>query len=820
MGKKGKPMKKRTLLFLFLILLFTGLIHAEDSRIKKIEESELPDSFCPTAQHGDFLITNGKLSAIVGAGERPLQSGYLNLPQQNTKGSLLAFAPHRKGIKSLCNIGSPNLTVGGKHYRIIYSEISQMPGDSGALALSASATLHEDSLSLDIKTTYRFLFEAGRIEIRSALKNTGPDIPKDVSYGLIMRPDHGYSFSPFHKERFPLLNFRVYPMDGYSLAWINRAPAADPAALAEGATIEVHFTLLLENDPESLLQTIYEDLGQQVETATVQVRNKQSEWHEIIVSEAATSIVFYRNFSRNSLSAIPLPKGIYQIKAHLFPSVREAVLEVGDRPADIIFEQKESSTLQLKIRSSAGEPIPGKVTFIGLDPTRSPYFMPDNPLESGRSWETFKNSRFPGKEGIDIHLHPGVFLIFASCGPEYSMDKKVMEVFSGDRRELTFVIDRVIETPGLISVDPHLHTYYSDGRMNIAERLSSVAAEGVDVAISADHNYITDYRPALKKLGLEDRLAVIIGEEITKGGLIHYNTYPMSPDPRAYNNGAILPLQDRVTPMFEASRNKDPGALVQVNHPRSGQIGYFNTHLLDEDSAASAREDIDLTFDVLEVLNGPYFSGNNEKSIEDWFHLLNRGFYFPAVASSDAHVIDRGEPGYSRTYVMQVKDNPAEMNEKTLIRAIKEGKTFLSNGPILTFRVNGDLGPGDFATISGGNVRISLRIESAPWISISEARLIINGRRSIIFPVTDGTDVLRFQQEIGLILAKDSYIAAEVTGGRSLFPVCQRPSRTGYEDNAAIPYALTNPVFIDVDGNGRFDPPIKEKIRFIRTPGI
>lgn len=811
-------MKKNFLLSLFLIFLFTGLIFAQDTRIKKMEETDLPDSFCPTAEPGDFLITDGRLSAIVGAGERPLQSGYLNLPQQNTKGSLLAFAPHRRGIKSLCNIGSPSLTVGGKTYNIVYGEIRQASGDSGAVVLTASAALNEDNLSLEIMTTYRFVFETERIEILSTLKNTGPDIPQDVSYGLIMRPDHGYSFSPFHKERSPQMNFRVYPMAGYSIAWINRARVSDPAALAAGSSIDAHFSLLLEEDPGSLLQKIYGELDIPVETATVHIKNKQSEWHEIIVSAAATSIIFFRHFSRNPMMTVPLPKGLYQVKAHLFPAVREAFLEVGGKPADVIFEQRESGLLHLKIRNSAGEPVPGKVTFIGLDPTRSPYFMPDNPLDSGRSWETFKNSRFPDREGTEVALPPGVFLIFASCGPEYSMDKKIMEVFSENRLELTFVIDRVVETPGLISVDPHLHTYNSDGRMNIAERLRSVAAEGVDVAISADHNFITDYRPELKKLSLEDRLAVIIGEEITKGGSIHYNTYPMSHDPHAFNNGAVLPLQDRVTPMFEASRNRDPGALIQVNHPRSGQIGYFNTHLLDADSAATVREDFDLNFDVLEVLNGPFFAGNNEKSIEDWFHLLNRGYYFPAVASSDAHVIDRGEPGYSRTYVMQAQDNPAALNEKALIRAIKEGKTFLSNGPILTFRVNGDLGPGDHATINDGKVTISLLIESAPWISISEARLIINGRRSIIFPVMDGTDVLRFQQEIGLTLIKDSYIAAEVLGRRSLFPVCQRPSRTGYEGNAATPYALTNPVFIDVDGNGRFDPPIKEKIRLVKAP--
>lgn len=33
--------------------------------------------------------------------------------------------------------------------------------------------------------------------------------------------------------------------------------------------------------------------------------------------------------------------------------------------------------------------------------------------------------------------------------------------------------------------------------------------------------------------------------------------------------------------------------------------------------------------------------------------------------------------------------------------------------------------------------------------------------------------------------------------------------------DATIPYALTNPVFVDVDGNGKFDPPLLKKIESV-----
>jgi hypothetical protein len=59
----------------------------------------------------------------------------------------------------------------------------------------------------------------------------------------------------------------------------------------------------------------------------------------------------------------------------------------------------------------------------------------------------------------------------------------------------------------------------------------------------------------------------------------------------------------------------------------------------------------------------------------------------------------------------------------------------------------------------------------------------------------------------------------ELTGTGSLYPVVQVRSRSGQLVDAVTPYALTNPVFVDVDGNGRFDPPLPRVIRPLPTDG-
>ncbi|MCK4556061.1 MAG: hypothetical protein KAU47_00990, partial [Candidatus Aminicenantes bacterium] len=150
-----------------------------------------------------------------------------------------------------------------------------------------------------------------------------------------------------------------------------------------------------------------------------------------------------------------------------------------------------------------------------------------------------------------------------------------------------------------------------------------------------------------------------------------------------------------------------------------------------------------------------------------------------------------------------------------LSRAILKGQSFASNGPIVEFKVNGKYTSGDTFTSKTGEVNVSVKVLSAPWIAVDEVRLIVNGERQIIFPVKTSKKIIQkfSQPSLSWTLTEDSYIIVEVLGKESLYPVLQRSSWSGFSTNATLPYALTNPVFVDVDGNGKFDPPLPEKIK-------
>ena len=419
---------------------------------------------------------------------------------------------------------------------------------------------------------------------------------------------------------------------------------------------------------------------------------------------------------------------------------------------------------------------------------------------------------------LELELPVGSYLVSASRGPEHTLDQTVVEVLADQLTELRFLVERVVDTEGLVAVDPHMHTLRSDGSVTAEERVKSVVAEGVEVAVATDHFFRHDLTPAAEAVGLKDYLIVIAGSEISIRNPLDYeytldfNLYPLGPNEDGWS--AVETLSGEVAPIFEATRKRYPDALIQINHPRYSSWDYLNSYQLDPDSAATAREGFWTGFDVLEVLNGPSLrSSNNSKTIRDWLNLLARGFFFPAVASSDAHQIDTEETGYSRTYAYVTGRDLKNIDVATIIGSLKRGRSFVTNGPIVELTVDDRYLPGDTLSAVDGEVEISIEVRAAPWISVEEVRLIVNRETVRLLPVeAPRGSVRRLQRDVRLELADDAFIVVEVTGKGSLYPVVQMRSKSGLGADAVTPYALTNPVFVDVDGNGRFDPPLPRMI--------
>ncbi len=814
-----------------LILCVPLLLQGAEFEVKVIKSAaDLPEPFNTLWKEGDVLVSDGKNLIIFGGTDRVLKS-YYKYPIEHTLGSVLGYVPEGKGFKSDLVIGSPYIRIKNKSQYMGYSSFSAIPQKDEDGSLQFHAVAHykgNKGEKAEVTTFYNLNPESGIIDITSTVKNTGTEKLEDFHYSLYCSSGQVYSFSPSAgKSRLP---FRVYPKKGHYLGWIDLTSIRSPYQfvsknLDPGKSFEARYILVVDVKAEGLLKKIYQILGVSAAEVKVDTADFHGELMEVVVQDMDSRVFFSSFFEKPQSLVVMLPPGHYSIRANFFPAVVENLLSVElEKENTCLLRAPSKGKVKISIRDKTGAFVPGKTTFIGLDPTKTPYFRPENPLETDNSHEYFKNSCFPLEEGFEVDLPVGTYMISASRGPQYTLDQRVVEVLKDSLQEVVFQIDKIIEGTNLISVDPHMHTLNSDGSMTIPERIKSAVAEGVDVIVSADHNYISDYPSAIKSLGLGEYIAAFIGQEVTpldvnQVDMPEFNRYPLRLREGEPGNGAIdLQFYEDNAPIFNESRRRDPKALIQVNHPRRRGYGYFTYYQLDPETAATALKGFDTSFDLLEVMNGPFFSrdkSRNSQVIADWFHLLNRGYFFPIVGSSDSHGIDKNEPGYARTYVFYEGEKGNKLDTSALIQAMKKGQSFVSTGPIIEFSVNNTSIPGSTIIVDERKLDVGIKIQSAPWISVDEVRVIINGERKIILPIkAQREQILKFQGKINLNLERDSYVAIEAFGSETLFPVVQRGLRIDGYRRSPLPYALTNPIFVDVDGNGKFDSPLP-KIKFI-----
>ena len=95
-----------------------------------------------------------------------------------------------------------------------------------------------------------------------------------------------------------------------------------------------------------------------------------------------------------------------------------------------------------------------------------------------------------------------------------------------------------------------------------------------------------------------------------------------------------------------------------------------------------------------------------------------------------------------------------------------------------------------------------ITVKAAPWISVERVTLYLNGREVKRWPVTTAgaeRPVERFHEKFEVQTPSDGYVVVRVDGDKPLTPVVGDGKTF-----TAYPFALTNPVFLDVDGDGKY----------------
>lgn len=587
------------------------------------------------------------------------------------------------------------------------------------------------------------------------------------------------------------------------------------------------------------------------------------------------------------------------------PSAQQNVTLSEASPSTVNFDLSATRTLTVNVAAATGGALPAKVTVLCQSGTcTAPHYTLNIFTDTIKDplLESMQLVGYVGASGTaTFQLPPGQYEVIVTRGPEYSIFPNTFPTTSGFAVDLrtgngtvNATLHRVIDTTGFQSADFHVHAVNSpDAPVSNEDRVQSFMGDGIDVIVSTDHDYVTDFAPYITKVGGDPFIASVIGEEVSTMDFGHYNLFPLIRDDDPINGGAVDWAGERgptLNPkeIFAAGRAKG-ARTVHFNHPR-GFLGGF-THLkVDTDTLATHADPRDFRmavppgsnvavnslllnsdFNAIELLNSAddEFDADKVKPLaNDWFTLLSRGIRVAATGVSDTH--RKYVASGWRTWVNTGVDTPAQFDALVMSNALNALKASASNGPFVKIsarRVDSGgtpttaaVGMGETVPLSNDDVEVTLDIQVPEYLDVTRIELFMhqpqdddrcprnlaspnaattrvacNGElntnwpssgifRSLDFTLSgaelevvntiDGVTYRRWHTVKTFRIPRpptDNWIVAFVYGTKPLFPLNYRPVAPSKPNTPVLPFALTNPIFVDADGNGYnnypFNPP-------------
>lgn len=364
----------------------------------------------------------------------------------------------------------------------------------------------------------------------------------------------------------------------------------------------------------------------------------------------------------------------------------------------------------------------------------------------------------------DILLPPGTYDFYAAAGPFSTLDRvDRVQVRSGTAQSVTLSVETLpVQPAGTLSADFHVHGRASfDSALPDLDRVRSLLASRVQVVASTDHDVVNDYADAVRELGADERLQLLVGLETTGHVLFpldestiypkvigHFIFWPVPFDTAGPWRGA--PWDELVEPGALFDRLEDVGfpddvGVIQLNHPWGGlQFGRdfaWPTAIgLDTTLPLPTRDDgsgpalflrtppgarhSNADYDVQEVMNGT----NNavfQQYRRVWHYLLNEGVVRGGTANSDSHSLTDNVLGTPRTLVWTDQTIGAGFDLAAFDESVREGRMLGTNGPVLEVSMGGRTPSLTPFAASGEPLRV--RVTAAPWVPIDEVRILVNG---------------------------------------------------------------------------------------------
>ena len=498
-----------------------------------------------------------------------------------------------------------------------------------------------------------------------------------------------------------------------------------------------------------------------------------------------------------SINLRPTETGLHTLQIELFAGQNAP----GDGPPpqsgsrasmSATLDVVEWGELELAILEN-GEPAASRVTVFGSDGLA--YAPSDGSALAKMTW-TAGQPFFYGRGKALLRLPAGRARLTAVRGFEAEPARGEVRIRPGEVASATLDLRRrsSVSGDGWWSGDSHIHLNYNDHEFLTPEdMLLQAEAEDLNVANLMvanssgwqvhDEQYFEgqphELSTARHKLRwIEEMRSNFYGHMCLPGidRLVRplFTGFSDSPHPWDY------------PPNYnQAVGAQQAGGVASYAHP-----GY---NLTGDPFTMSARElPVDAALGAVEAMD--VLSNSNERAVTPYYYrLLSSGLRLVASAGSDSFTNRRHHwvAGGQRVFVNTGKTT---LDYGEWIEAYRAGRTFVSNGPLLDFKVNGEL-PGAEIDAEPGQ-QIGVEVQARSLVSMSSLEIVQNGE--VIASAKGPSLELRLDHEV--TVGGSSWIAARVDG--EFHPLVANDFRL---------YAHTTPVWLNVGGKRHRDP---EALRF------
>jgi TolB protein len=471
----------------------------------------------------------------------------------------------------------------------------------------------------------------------------------------------------------------------------------------------------------------------------------------------------------------------------------------GGAQSQIVVKEKHylrpMGKLAITVLGPDGNPTAARV-FVTAEDGRA--YAPDDAWMTAddnfvRSERPFEAHYFHSPGKAEPTVPAGNVTVEAMKGFEYRYEKKSVRVSPGHGSSITIQLTPLKLPPDAashwVSGDVHVHMNYAGEYRNTPKHLVAQAA-AENLSIVEDLVVNKEQRiPDIAYFGAQSDPASTTTNLLMHGQEYHTSYWGHLGLVNLTHN-FLLPGYVAYTDTAAASIFPANADVADLAHAQNALVGYVHPF----DTYPDPAKDVSLTdelpvdvalgkIDYIEVLG---FS-DHKSTAAVWYQLLNCGFRLPAAAGTDAmanYASLRGPVGLNRVYA-EVPKGPLKI--APWLSSIKQGRTFATNGPLLSFSLGGKK-LGDELRLPDGENKVKFSAWLRSFVPIDHLEVICNGK--VVRELKPNADRESADIEDTIPVTRSGWCLLRAWSDKAEHPVLD-----------IYPYATTSPIYVSVDGS-------------------